>query len=280
MVRELDRMGLSGRHTSETHAPRLWWCPTGALALLPLHAAGHHDADPAKRNTLLGDFTCSSTPTVRALGRARRGTRRPAQPPSPAARMLVVAPPDLPEQPPLPQVQEELAHLRALLPDDHLTVLDGSKATREAVRKGLREHAWAHVSCHGTQVLDNPSAGGLMLCDGLLTVAEISAGQHRGDFILLSACKTVTGGHQLSEEAISLGAALHFTGYHHVIGTQWSVNARAAAAFAQTVHSTLAAEDGYDPTRSAAAVRTAALRLRADPGMPRFSWVPFTHTGP
>src|SRR5262249_37634623 len=24
-------------------APRLWWCPTGVLTLLPLHGAGYHD---------------------------------------------------------------------------------------------------------------------------------------------------------------------------------------------------------------------------------------------
>lgn len=90
----------------------------------------------------------------------------------------------------------------------------------------------------------------------------------------------MTGGRGLPDEAISLGAALHYSGYRHVVGTQWSVDARAAERFGASVHTALASDGGYTPERAAAAVRGAALRLRADTGLPRFSWTPFTHTGP
>ncbi|WP_405775570.1 CHAT domain-containing protein [Streptomyces sp. NBC_01538] len=278
----LDRLGLPGRSGAPSGAPRLWWCATGALALLPLHAAGHHDdvssADPPR--TLLDRFTCSLTPTVGALARARRAERSDeGQSPGPR-RMLVVALPDLPGQPPLPQVRRELAHLRSLFPVEELTVLEGAHATRDAVREGLRTHSWAHVSCHGTQHLDSPSAGGLQLFDGLLTVAETSTGRHHGAFVLLSACKTFTGGRGLAQEAVSLGAALHFTGYSHVVGTQWSVGAQAAAEFSEEVHTALCTSAGFDPTGSAVAVRAAALRLRANASLPRLCWTPFTHIGP
>lgn len=70
-------------------APRLWWCPTGALALLPLHAAGHYESSPDMApaggpRTLLDRFTCSSVPTVRALARARTVPRHHAGEPGAA----------------------------------------------------------------------------------------------------------------------------------------------------------------------------------------------------
>ncbi len=61
--------------------PRLWWCPTGRLSFLPLHAAGRGAADSG---TWVVDRAVSSyTPTLRALVRARNGlapgpTARPA----------------------------------------------------------------------------------------------------------------------------------------------------------------------------------------------------------
>ena len=261
-------------------AQRLWWCPTGALALLPLHAAGHHDPGNAGATprTLLDQFTCSTTPTVLALARAHRA--QPAVRSATDGRMLMVALSDASGQLPLPEVTRERDLLSSLLPEHRLTVLEGPYAAKAPVREALRTHPWAHISCHGIQFLNDPSAGGLWLHDGLLTVADISAGRHQGDFVLLSACKTATGGRGLPNEVISLSAALHFTGYRHVVGTHWSVDARAAADFCESVHTQLAADGDYNPTEAATAVRGAALRLRDDPRLPRFSWVPFTHTGP
>ncbi|MGW1963694.1 CHAT domain-containing protein [Streptomyces sp. NPDC001935] len=260
-------------------APRLWWCLTGPLALLPLHAAGHHDSAEEPGRTLLDRYTCSTTPTVLALARAHR-TQAEASGTPDDARMLMVALADAPGQPPLPEVERERRLLCSLLPPERRTVLQGAQADRASVRAALREHPRAHISCHGSQFLDSPSAGGLWLHDGLLTVTDIGAGQHEGDFALLSACKTVTGGRGLPDEVISLGAALHFTGYRHVIGTVWSVGARAAADFCEAVYTFLIDDGVFDPAGSARAVRHAALGLRDDPTQPRYSWIPFSHTGP
>jgi CHAT domain len=38
----LDRLGHTAMPGVETDLPRVWWLPTGPLAGLPLHAAGHH----------------------------------------------------------------------------------------------------------------------------------------------------------------------------------------------------------------------------------------------
>ena len=48
--------------------PRLWWCPTGALTLLPLHAAGRPGGDG---DAVIDRVVSSYTPTLRALLDAR-----------------------------------------------------------------------------------------------------------------------------------------------------------------------------------------------------------------
>src|SRR5262249_55052488 len=37
-----DSLGITGQHTDGQTLPRLWWCVSGLMAFLPLHAAGHH----------------------------------------------------------------------------------------------------------------------------------------------------------------------------------------------------------------------------------------------
>jgi len=49
--------------------PRIWWCPTGPLAFLPLHAAGIYSQNETSSPTsCISDYAGSSyTPTVSAL---------------------------------------------------------------------------------------------------------------------------------------------------------------------------------------------------------------------
>ncbi|MER7723089.1 CHAT domain-containing protein [Streptomyces sp. NPDC096323] len=64
--------------------PRVWWVPTGSLALLPVHAAGHRDGS----RTLLDRVISSYTPTVRSLNTARAAPPAPAGPRTPLAVTL------------------------------------------------------------------------------------------------------------------------------------------------------------------------------------------------
>ena len=69
----LDRLGITGPPRDGQPWPRLWWCVSGLLSFLPVHAAGHHrtraDAAPA---TVIDRVISSYTPTIRALTHARR----------------------------------------------------------------------------------------------------------------------------------------------------------------------------------------------------------------
>jgi hypothetical protein len=254
--------------------PRLWWCPTGPLTLLPLHAAGYHE-DSGVGRTVLDRVVSSYTPTLRAL----REARRPLAVAADSERMLIVALSDTPDRPSLDDVVRERDLLTTLFRDRH-TLLDGEAATADAVREQLPRHRWAHFSCHGGQNLADPSQGGLLLHDRVLTVHDISARQHQGEFAFLSACMTALGGLNLSDEAITLAAALHYTGYRQVIGTLWTVYDETAADVAEKVYGRLAAGDRFDPTGAALALHQAIRELRDVERLPASVWSPFTHTGP
>jgi tetratricopeptide (TPR) repeat protein len=286
----LTALGITGPPEADGSWPRLWWCPTGPLNLLPLHAAGHHTAEGrARHESLLDRVVCSYTPTLRALLEARGepGPERPSEPDA-TGQMLVVGLARTPGQPPLPSVDRELRLLATLFPGHH-TILAGPAATCAAVREQLPRHRWAHFSCHADQDFADPSHGGILLHDRKLTIEDIGQGRYHGDFAFLSACHTATGGAAVPDEAITLAAALHFTGYRHVIATQWSVYDKTAADVAAAVYtdltssgltsSGLTSSGTFDPSQAARALHTKIKGLR-DAGKPLSQWTPFIHTGP
>ncbi|MET9087864.1 CHAT domain-containing protein [Streptomyces sp. NPDC004237] len=253
--------------------PRLWWCPTGLLTLLPLHGAGHHDGS---RRAVLDRVVSSYTPTLRALAKASR----PLDTHPDDERLLIVSLPDDPGQVPLNDVTRERELLTSLFPVRH-TLLEGGNATTEHVRSELLRHRWVHFGCHGSQDLLDPSQGGLSLHGGdVLRVTDIGTQRHRGEFAFLSACQTATGVATLPDETITLTAALHYTGYRQVIGTLWSVYDAIAADVAEAVYRDLTSTGLFEPARSARALHTAVRALRDDRHLPPGVWTPFTHTGP
>jgi hypothetical protein len=282
----LQFLGFDGTLSPGNRLPRIWWCPTGPLSLLPLHAAGYHAESPVgPPRTVMDRVVSSYTPTLRTLVEARAGQAIGA--PSPEAqsdkgipRMLLVAVPGLPDQPELDSVARERATLTELFPGRRLTVLEGPVATREAVLKELPQHSYVHFSCHGDQDLLNPSRGGLLLRDGMLTIADITIQRSRGDFAGLSACKTAVGGVSLLDETITLAAALHYTGFRHVVAAQWSVDDATSAIVFNAFYKKLAADERLLIEDSAVALHEVVRAVRDTArGKPRF-WAPFTHTGP
>jgi CHAT domain len=255
--------------------PRLWWCPTGLLTLLPLHAAGCYDARGQSAGEAVPDRVVSSyTPTLRALLEARQ----PWSLPPSGERLLVVALAETVGQLPLDGADRD-RNLLASLFSERCTLLRGADATWQAVHRMLPRHRWVHFSCHGGQDLMNPTRGGLLLHDRLLTIADIGPGKYRGEFAFLSACQTATGGVGLPDEAITLVAAMHYSGYRHVIGTLWSVYDQTASDVAEAVYRDLTLSGRFEPARSAQALHSAIQGLR-EQGIPASAWVPFIHTGP
>lgn len=122
--------GLSGPPPSGTAWPRVWWCPTGILTLLPLHAAGRH-TEPGC--SAMDRAVMSYAPTLRSLLEVRSSATE-----SPGGRMLLVAMPHTSGQTDLPQVRREQRLLAALFGTDGLTTLEGPAASREDVLGAAR----------------------------------------------------------------------------------------------------------------------------------------------
>ena len=266
-------LGIHAPPPAGEPAPRLWWCPTGLLTLLPLHGAGDYGA--ADGCTVLDRVVSSYTPTLRAL----REALKPLPDTTGEPTLAFVGVPDVPDQVQLAdEVTRERAALVAAFPDG-FSVIEGAAATTDAVEAAMRSHRWIDISCHGRQDIFDPSRAGLILTDGTLAIPRISAGRHAGEFAFLSACMTATGGVHLPDEAITLAAALSYTGYRHVVATLWKVPSAVAATVTEAVYPQLTANGRFEPEHAALALHHAVRTLR-DEGARMGDWLPFVHNGP
>lgn len=256
--------------------PRLWWCPTGPLIGLPLHAAGTGPGPSAE--SMLDWAVSSYTPTITALLSARRSTAR-RRSTIDSGTFLLLSLSATPGERPLPHVVAEAESILSRLPSDRVTVLNNENATRQRVRHGLTAHRSVHLGCHAEQDLTDPSNGALVLHDGRLTVLDLGRSRFDGDFAYLSACKTATGGVALAEESVSMAAALHFAGFHRVIATLWSVQDTIAAQVADLVYEQMVEDGRFIPGSAALALHRALIHVRAlNPALPS-RWSPFVHIG-
>ncbi|MCC8246708.1 CHAT domain-containing protein [Saccharothrix sp. NEAU-S10] len=243
--------------------PRVWWCPTGALTHLPLHAAGRHDIPGA---AVLDRVVSSYTPTARTLSHTR------SRPPTTRRDLLAVAMPTTPDHADLPATDAEATDLAALLAAEPLR---GPAATRAAVLAALPHATWAHFACHAHSDPLVPSAGHLLLADGALTVADIGALRlENAELAYLSACSTARAARTTPDEVITLASAFQLAGFRHVVGALWpiqdAVAARVAAAFHRRVHA------GTPP---AEALHQVLRELRAEFPLAVSQWAGYVHVG-
>ena len=275
----LTTLGHTSSTTIERPLPHVWWCPTGPLAVMPIHAAGHH---PRQHTAAIGSIDCvphrvisSYTPTLAALSRAR-------QPDSQSqVRQLTIGMPYTPGQHPLPAVPAEMRVLASHFPpgtDNHQ--ITGPQATRTSALAAISRHSWIHLACHASQLHDDPAGSGFALYDGVLNITDLASQptRHR-DLAFLSACQTAAGSARLADEAIHLAAAMQFLGYRHVIATMWTIADSPAPLVANAVYTELKKDGDPDPGKAATALHHAVRELRlkhpADPQL----WAPYIHLG-
>ncbi|KAJ6484105.1 CHAT domain-containing protein [Mycena sanguinolenta] len=272
--------GLAITNPTQTNLSRIWWCPTGPLAFLPIHASGLYGKDEAFASKL-SDFVISSyTPSLTALIEGFR-----AHPESrPKAQLLAVAQPSAIGQKYIPGTQKEIEHVQRLA-DGKLPVLKLVKdmATVEAVQRGMRDSNWVHFACHGVQNIKNPTESALLLAGSsrltLLNIIQLAL--PHADFAFLSACQTAAGDKTLEEESVHLAAGMLLAGYRGVIGTMWSVMDNDAPKVASDVYEHLFNTSQPDPAQAAEALHLAIQKLRRESGGKKSlsRWVPFIHIG-
>lgn len=235
----------------------LWWSPVGALARLPLHAAGHH-REPGHRRTVLDRVVPSYTPTLTALAHAAAERPRPPA----TATATVVGVPTARDLPALSQVRAEVEQVARLIPGS--TVLTGTEVAPTEVEEALRRHPIAHFACHGEADAGTAAmlTGGLRLGKGG-SLSPHMVGSYRlarAELAFLSACGTAETHPTFTDEPLHLAAAFQLAGFRGVIGTMWRTtdSARIAAAFYAGL-----TNGGTEPPDPAAAARVLTETVRA-----------------
>jgi tetratricopeptide (TPR) repeat protein len=259
--RILDELG----HTEPAglDAPRVWWCPTGPLTGLPLHAAGQ----------ALDRVVSSYLPTARSLSYSRGRPRAEFGVP------CVVSMPETPGADALPGVYEEIRHIRTRFPD--AVVLD-EDATHARVLETLPHHPVAYFACHALAKAKTPGASTLLLRDHEtkpFTVMTVSRLQLRNaELAFLSACGTAETKPALADGGINIAEAFQLAGYRHVIGTLWPIADDVAPAVARAF---LAGFDDARPNadRAPYALRAASLASRAEQKDRSTAWAGHIHVG-
>jgi tetratricopeptide (TPR) repeat protein len=270
----LDRVGFDT--TTATEHRRMWWCLTGPLSLLPVHAAGYHPGTDPGANVL--DRVVSSYTTTLGVLQQARGTLAARQP---IDKVLLVTPDSRGDLPFLAGGEREAAFLGSILAVDRLRQLSGSAATLDRVQDELPNHGIFHFGGHAVGDPRQPWDGGLRLADGQLAVSDLARCRPAaGGLAFLAACQTATSGTALPDENINLVSAVQCAGYQQVIGTLWPVRDAPAAFVTRQVYRHIVGDDHIDLSNTAMALHDAVRRLRQrHPDRPRV-WAPFVHVGP
>ncbi|KAH9831400.1 CHAT domain-containing protein [Rhodofomes roseus] len=268
----IQKMALKG--TSDT-LPHVFWCLTGPLTFLPLHAAGQYETEQS--GTKLADYAISSyTPTLTAL--LDRTNRKAVVSP----KLLGICQSFTPGQPPLYAAQDEvnaIVHLVSQYDPQAMVVLKDSAATVEQTLKNIEESDWIHLACHGVQDMTEPTSSAIILWDGSLSLADvIKLSLQDAELAFLSACETATGDNKLSEEAVHLAAGMLLAGYKGVIATMWSIQDEDGPVVAEKVYAVLLKGGIPNAMKAAQALHDAVLELQKS-GASFERWVPFIHMG-
>ena len=261
--------------TSTSGVHRIWWCPTGPLSFLPIHAAGIYPSGPK-----LSDMVISSyTPTLTALSNNSRAQTAEKH------QLLTIALPTE-SRPQLPGTGREVECVAKHAENFHVLRLLESEATKDRVSEAMESSSWAHFACHGTQESTNPTESCLWLANqSKLTLSDIiNLRLENAELSFLSACETATGDKELEEEAVHLAARMLLAGYRGVIATMWTIHDAFAVEIADETYRRLFKEYNADSTRAAEALHFAIKKVLEDreakgKKVSLFHWVPFIHIG-
>jgi CHAT domain-containing protein len=266
--------------------PRIWWCPTGPLPFLPIHAAGMYGgSDP---ESILDYAISSYTPSVTAL--LRRVEDRRSIDDSVLGLLLTSQPNGIPGSP-IPGTTREVQqiHETALGTGTRVVKLEGNEVTCQEFLEHLERFSSVHLACHGSQNMKNPLHSKFFFHRGTLDLsAIIKKDLKNADLAFLSACQTSAGDEKLSEEAVHLAGGMLAAGYRRVVGTMWSIQDRTAQRVAVAFydylfkHTKEGSGNRFDGSLSAYALHHAVQEVRktmdySDASL--LAWTPFVHFG-
>ncbi|KAG2115626.1 CHAT domain-containing protein [Suillus clintonianus] len=280
------------------HTPkgsRIWWCPTGKFAALPLHAAGLHHGIELNLSQL---YISSYAPTLLSLIKSRRTkssntprrssfvpsltnflkgrkgkSSRPSTPILTSSTFAAIC---------SDEKTEDIDMLRKVLPlTCTMTRITGANATYEHAIRAIREQPWIHFASRAEPNFDLPFESHFPLHDkpmSLLEIAQTLAEVERPpEFAFLSVSHGSSGTER--HETMHFPHALHLAGFQSVVGTMWAVDEevtrRIASAF---YHSVVVESRGAVNCTNAAKALSQALKM-VEEGIPLEQRIAFVHVG-
>ncbi|KAF8911677.1 CHAT domain-containing protein [Gymnopilus junonius] len=268
---------------------RIWWCATGPLAFLPIHAAGIYGRDKKVPASCLSDYAISSyTPTIATLLESKMKMAKGFTQ-CETNKLLMISQPDTPHLPPIPGTTREILAIEKLLEGTGITALclERDVASKGRVLQEMERHGWIHLACHAVQELNNSLESRFYLAGTqCLELSEIiKKNLPHAKFAFLSACQTSTGNEKLAEEAVHLAGGMLAAGYLSVVATMWSIQDCYGPEIASSFYShILISANGadLDSTAAASALHAATQKLRktlGDTEASLLAWVPYVHMG-
>ncbi|KAF5339975.1 hypothetical protein D9611_012387 [Ephemerocybe angulata] len=201
--------------------PRIWWCPTGPLSFLLIHAAGIYDSHDSE---CVLDYAISSyTPTVAALAERVRNVR-PIE--KSISGLFMTCQPRASGGSHIPGTTKEVKSIHDLTKRTAVRVekLEGDAVTPESCLDSMERLSSVHLACHASQDATDPLKSRFLFHNGSLTLSAIlQRNLKNADLAFLSACQTSTGAQKLPDEAVHLAAGMLAAGYRRVVATMWSI---------------------------------------------------------
>ncbi|KAJ7193018.1 CHAT domain-containing protein [Mycena pura] len=275
----------------ESECPgRLWWCPTGSFAFLPIHAAGKYGLGTDSES--VSNYAVTSyIPSLTALAGSISKHLELSAP----FKVTAIIQPATPGHAPLPWTTHELLEIEKVIPKAWLTSFDSTTSV-DQVLPHLLTSSIVHFACHGVQNSADPLSSALLIGDGQLRLSEIMeksgilndanprlTGKNPTlGLAFLSACQTAMGDQSLPDEALHLAASLLFAGYQGVVATLWTMSDSDGPEIAKEFYGHIFDRDLIlrmppDLSQSARALHLAVANLRQRVEFAR--WVPFVHFG-
>ncbi|KAF6756099.1 CHAT domain-containing protein [Ephemerocybe angulata] len=284
----IQALGIANIPASSTvAAPRIWWCPTGPLSFLPIHAAGIYTS--ASTECLLDYAVSSYTPTIAALT-DRVSSARPIQ--KAVSGLFMTCQPNAPGRSHIPETTTEVQSIYDLARMEGMRAqqFDGSAITPATCLDSMEQFSSVHLACHAYQDATNPLDSCFLFHNGSLDLLAILQRHLKdADLAFLSACQTGTGSEKLPDEAVHLAAGMLAAGYRRVVATMWAIQDEHAPAVAKDFYQYLlnhrdpADGSAFDGTDSARALHhaTQKLKIRLGDNSDRslLAWIPYVHFG-
>ena len=265
--------------SSSADACHIWWCPTGLLAFLPIHAAGVYPELDGESGPRLSDYVISSyTPNLAPLLR-KIHTNIHSNP-----QLLTVS---LPEESQLRGTAKEVECINSHASKSfHVMNLLELEATAANVSQAMQNSSWVHFACHGVQHPSKPTKSCLLLSGHTeLKLSDIINLQlTNAQLVYLSACQTATGDEKLQDEAVYLAAGMLLAGFQGVIATMWTIDDEFSVKVADETYRLLFDQYKAVSSHAAEALHFATKKVQEDrraqgKKVSFLDWVPFIHMG-